>query len=86
MERACHLFLRYLLSLMTFAFLLTAFDLDFHMGLFYRAYQTNPIARRIVFAYTVRVKDWRGRTLLAVEVGQDRFDPAGDAKFAIDVV
>ena len=26
------------------------------------------------------------RTLLAVEIGQDRFDPAGDAEFAIDVV
>lgn len=26
------------------------------------------------------------RALLAVEIGQDRFDPAGDAEFAIDVV
>lgn len=71
---------------MTFAFLLTAFDLDSHVGLFYRAYQTNPIARRMVFAYTVRVRDWRGWTLLAVEVAQDRFDPASNAELAIDVV
>ncbi len=71
---------------MTSAFLLTAFDLDSHVGLFYRASQTNPIAQRVVFAYTVRVRDWRGWTLLAVEIGQDRFDPAGDAEFAIDVV
>src|ERR1700704_6592081 len=26
------------------------------------------------------------RTLLAIEIGQDRFDPAGDAELAIDVV
>ena len=26
------------------------------------------------------------RALLGVEIGQDRFDPAGDAEFAIDVV
>jgi uncharacterized protein affecting Mg2+/Co2+ transport len=52
--------LPYLLSLMTFAFLLPAFDLDSHVTLFYRAWQTKPIAQRVVFAYTVRVRDWRG--------------------------
>jgi hypothetical protein len=47
-----------------------------------------PITQRLVFPYIVQVRgaERSVRMLLAVEIGQDRFDPAGDAEFAIDIV